>query len=299
VTCQERREQLFLLAGGVLDPHERSELEAHLASACPACEASLTRAQEDVTALAFFLDPVAPPERVKDRLLARAREETPVAVSPLRAHHPRAEARGGRLRRAGVLGGAALAAAGLAAVAVFGLVVRPLEQDRARLGADHAALLEQHEQAKSELDAARQDLEEQDEELAELESRVEQTAEALGLVAAPDVVTIDLAAAEGRSQARGRVFWDEDYRCYFRARGLDRLPAQQKYVLWMVAPGGRVHAAGSLEPDASGEATVYTRLPRDFRPVLRTLVTAEADPPGERPAGPVLLAGTAQPAALR
>jgi anti-sigma-K factor RskA len=300
VTCSERREPIFLLAGGVLDPHERAELEAHLATGCLACEEALARAQEDLAALALSLDPVAPPERVKDRLLARAREEAPAPpVERSRAHHPRARVRGGRLRWAAAFGGAALAAAGLAGIAVWSFVVRPLAMERAQLGAEYAALVEEHEQAKAELEAARADLEEQDAELAELEARVEGATEALSLVAAPEVITIDLAAAEQTSEARGRVFWDSDYRCYFRARGLDPLPPEHKYVLWMLAPDDRVHAAAVLEPDANGEATVYTRLPKDFRPVLRTLVTVEADPAGERPAGTIVLAGDAHPVALR
>ncbi len=300
MTCAERREPILLLAGGVLDPPERAELDDHLATGCPACEDALVRAQEDLAALALSLDPVAPPERVKDRLLARAREEAPVAApGRSRAHHPRARVRDGRLRWAAALGAASLAAAVLAGVAVWSFAVRPLATERARLAAQYAALVDEHEQAKDELEAARADLEEQDAELAELEARVEHDSEVLRLVAAPQVITIDLAAAGESSDARGRVFWDEDYHCYFRARGLDPLPPDQKYVLWMLAPDDRVHAAGVLEPDANGEATVYTRLPKDFRPVLRTLVTAEADPPAERPAGTIVLAGDARPAALR
>ena len=300
MTCAERRESIFLLAGGVLDPHERAELEAHLATGCAVCEEALNGAQEQLAALALSLSPVAPPERVKDRLLARAREEAPAAAPERgRAHHPRARARGGRLRFAAALGGASLAAAALAGVAVWGLVARPLEAERARLAAEYAALVEEHARAQSEVEALRADLEEQDAELAGLEERVERNSEALRLVAAPAVITIDLAAAVKGSEARGRVFWDDDYRCYFRARGLDPLPPEQRYVLWMLAPDGRVHAAGSFEPDASGEATVYTRLPKDFRPVTRTVVTAEADPPGEEPAGTIVLAGDARPAALR
>jgi anti-sigma-K factor RskA len=295
VTCPERREPIYLLAGGVLDAHERAELEAHLGTGCPACEEALAQAHEDLAALALSLDPVAPPERVKDQLLARAREEAPVAAPERsRAHHPRARVRGGRLPWAAALGGAALAAS-LAAVAVWAFAVRPLARDRALLTSQLAALAEEHEQAKSELEAARQEIEDQDEELAELEAQVETHTQALHLVAAPEVITIDLVAAGDASQARGRVFWDSDYRCYFRARGLDPLPADRKYVLWMLAPDDRVHAAASFEPDASGEATVFTRLPKDFRPVLKTIVTAEPGVPGERPAGPVLLAGTARP----
>jgi anti-sigma-K factor RskA len=300
VTCAERGESIFLLAGGVLDPNERTELEAHLATGCPACEEALDRAQEGLAALALSLSPVAPPERVKDRLLARAREEAPVAAPERgRAHHPRARARGGRLRFAAALGGASLAAAALAGVAVWGLVARPLAAERARLAAAYDALAEEHERAKSEVETLRADLEEQDAELVELEERMEQSSEALRLVAAPAVITIDLAASAQGSEARGRVFWDEDYRCYFRALGLDPLPPEQRYVLWMLAPDGRVHAAGSFEPDASGEATVYTRLPRDFRPVVRTVVTVEMDPSGEQPAGTIVLAGDARPAPLR
>jgi anti-sigma-K factor RskA len=293
VTCAERREPIFLFAGGALDPHERSELEAHLATGCPACEEALDRAQEELAALALSLHPVAPPERVKDRLLARAREEAPVAAPARgRAHH-RARARSGRLRFAAALGGASLVAAALAGIAVWGLVARPLAAERARLAAAYDALAEEHERAKSEVEALRADLEEQDVELAELEERVALNTEALRLVAAPAVITIDLAAVQQGSGARGRVFWDDDYRCYFRARGLDPLPPEQRYVLWMLAPDGRVHAAGSFAPDANGEATVYTRLPKDFRPVARTLVSTEPDPPGEQPAGTIVLAGDA------
>ncbi len=294
MTCRERREQIYLLAGGALDAHERTEVEAHLATGCPACEEALAEAQDDLAALVLSLDPVAPPERVRERLLARAREEAPAAAPQRsRAHHPRAMRElGGRLRPAAL---AALTGAALVCVAGWWTVVRPLATDRERLGAEYTALAEAHAEAQGELEAARRDLEEQDEELAALESRVESAAQELGLLSAREVTTITLAGSEARADAWGRVFWDRDYRCYFRAQGLAALSPERRYVLWMIAPDDRVHAAASFEPDGNGDATVYTRLPRDFRPVVRTLVTEEAEPHGERPSGPVLLAGRARP----
>jgi hypothetical protein len=49
-----------------------------------------------------------------------------------------------------------------------------------------------------------------------------------------------------------------------------------------------------LEPDARGDVTFYTRLPRELSPISRTFVTVESGPPGEEPAGPILLAGAAR-----
>jgi hypothetical protein len=105
---------------------------------------------------------------------------------------------------------------------------------------------------------------------------------------------LDLAATETGSEAWGRAFWDPDYHCYFRARNLPPLAGEQRYVLWMIGANDRLHAAGTLAPDARGDFVIFTRLPRELSPISRSFVTAEAEPHGEQPAGPTLLAGEAR-----
>jgi hypothetical protein len=147
--------------------------------------------------------------------------------------------------------------------------------------------------AVSELAALQEQLAEQDAELAGLEERLDAADDVVALFSARELEVLDLAAAEPGSAAWGRAFWDPEYRCYFRAQGLAPLAPEQRYVLWMVGAADRVHPAGVLEPDAGGDVTFYTRLPRELSPISRTFVTAEAVPHGEQPAGPTLLAGAA------
>jgi hypothetical protein len=146
--------------------------------------------------------------------------------------------------------------------------------------------------AQEELASLREQLDEQDEELAALEERAETASEIAQLMAARELDVLELAAADG-SEAFGRAFWDPDYHCYFRARGLPEPADGQHYVLWMIGAGERLHAAGTLELDDAGDWVVFTRLPRELSPISKSFVTAEADPSAAEPAGPTLLTGAA------
>lgn len=69
---------------GALDDAERLSLEAHLAQGCAECEATLRDARAVADALVLGVDPVAPSERARAGLLARAREAAR-APAPRRA----------------------------------------------------------------------------------------------------------------------------------------------------------------------------------------------------------------------
>jgi predicted anti-sigma-YlaC factor YlaD len=110
--CAEYHLGLSLHAAGALEPAEAAEVEAHLA-ACPACRAE---AEADAGVLAAVrLPPVSEAER------AAMRDVAALTVGEYRAaERERARARV-RTRRA-VIGGLAVAAAGLVAIAVPGLL---------------------------------------------------------------------------------------------------------------------------------------------------------------------------------
>jgi len=276
MTCSERHESIYLHVAGVLDEDQRAELDAHLASGCPRCSDALAEAREEIAALVLSLAPVAPPARVRERLLERAREQAPRSPFTPARRTPRVR-RWAFARRLAPVAGVAFAATALAVGVGWWRLAKPLAHEAA-----------------GEVEELRTQLDEQDRELAELESRVERAAEVSNLLSARELDVMHLAASEPRVDAWGRAFWDrDDYRCYFRAHGLAPLASGSSYVLWMIGPGDRVHAAGPLEPDLHGDLALYTRLPRELSPIAKSFVTAEATPHGERPTGPTVLLGEA------
>lgn len=134
MTCDERREALFLLAAEELESPERDELRAHLADGCPQCLGAFAEAQALVAQLALEIEPVTPPERVRRALASRIALEARLAEPAALA--ARTGARGGRLRVALAAGIAALLAAGVTAFATR-TRVQHAESDAQRR---HAAL---------------------------------------------------------------------------------------------------------------------------------------------------------------
>jgi hypothetical protein len=290
MSCRERRERIYLHAADVLEDDERAELEAHLASGCPHCNEALVEDRELLAGLALSLAPVVPPTRVREQLLARVREQGSREVRPAARRAPRRPRAWFAPRRVAELAGVALGAAALTLGVVWWQLGSRSADEPAALAADAPSA----EEATLELEALREQIAEQDGELAELEGQVEAAGEISTLLAARELDVLDLAATETGSEAWGRAFWDPDYHCYFRARNLPPLAGEQHYVLWMIGANDRLHAAGTLEADARGDFVIFTRLPRELSPISRSFVTAEAEPHGEQPTGPTLLAGESQ-----
>jgi hypothetical protein len=71
----QRRDDLVLLAAGMLEERERAELLAHLETGCPECTADLAAGGATFEKLATVLRPDPPPERVKAALMARVAAE--------------------------------------------------------------------------------------------------------------------------------------------------------------------------------------------------------------------------------
>ena len=106
-----------------LDPEERSEFEAHLAG-CERCRDEIAELSAAAAALAFGVEPVAPPPALSGRILDAARAERPNVV-PLRPRAPRALA----------------AVAAVAACAAVGLGIWDVSLHE-RLGSAHSEALQ-------------------------------------------------------------------------------------------------------------------------------------------------------------
>ena len=71
MTCNERRDSIFLFAAGQLEPAEAEELRLHLATGCPTCAGALAEAEATLAQMALAIDPIEPCVETGDALMAR------------------------------------------------------------------------------------------------------------------------------------------------------------------------------------------------------------------------------------
>jgi anti-sigma-K factor RskA len=220
-------ELLPAYALGALDGDDLRELEAHRAGGCAECDRQLALLYGDLEALAAGVEPVAPSETARARVLRLAGGTERAPAAPPR-------------RAPGWLAAAALL---LLALAVWGLLgqtrmarqVRRLEAERDRLRRQVETLSQQMGLLRTDVLQARQDLQ---------------------VIAAPGVQAVSLAGLGPSPGARGRTYLNPGTRdALFYAFDLPALPAGKTYELWFIAAGKPV-AAGTFDVDPRGTGTV-------------------------------------------
>ncbi len=76
MTCEELRDEYELYALGLADEPERSELGEHLHRGCKTCTAGVRGARGTMAALALTAEPMAPPPRLRRRIMASVGQES-------------------------------------------------------------------------------------------------------------------------------------------------------------------------------------------------------------------------------
>ncbi len=263
VSCEERKDQILVYAASDLSEAEAESLRDHLDRGCPRCAGSLAEAEAVIALLAQSLPPVDPPPAVRTRVLERIEAGS---------REPRAARGRPRRFRALLAGGAAAAAAaGLAAALTARFATPPLDAD----SEDVIAMLD-----------------EQDLEIGALERTLQQARESIATLRSPRVEAYDLEPMFARAEAAARIFWDwEKYTCYFHVTGLTPAKPGHTYAVWLYTADDEIVLAGTFATNSLAEGSFYAVLPEAMGQVTRTVVTEEATPPGDEPAGPVLLAG--------
>jgi len=265
---RERRDELLLYAAGVLDEDERQEVLSYLEQGGPRAAGELAEAEAVVAEIALSLHPVAPPERVKQGLMRRIREAGPrlLRVPASRRRRPPTSYRRtatGWLR-------VGMGATGAALLVLVGVQLALTSHLR-----DVEAVLEQRN---SELAALRA------------------TEAALSILRASELPTVRVIELEGpalRASGFGRMYQDwQSGACYLYARGV-RAPDRGVYTVWFTNVDGELVSGGQLEVSESGEASFFTRLPRDVDVAAPVLVTLEPNLRGQSPTGKPQLRGEA------
>jgi anti-sigma-K factor RskA len=245
---------------GSLDRDERVAFEAHLAG-CSECAAEVRSLQQVADALAQGVPQRTPRPELRHRVL----QSLGKAPSPEVSRHGLSQA-----ARWFPLAAMIVLATGIGAYAV-------------RLQTRVSILEGRLEQALLQASAAERAVADARRVSGELES-------AMGVLAAPDLVRIDLAGQAVAPQASARALWSRARGMVFTASNLPALPAGRVYQVWVVTGQAPV-SAGLLSPDPTGTGLTYFNTPPDIPPPAAVAVTIEPAGGVPAPTGDMYLVG--------
>lgn len=248
----ERHEELVALAAlGLTSVQEAGEYARLLEEGCAACERLLPELRLATAALAVSAPPIEPRPALRDEILA--------SLGPSRR----------AARRSPVSGWAFAAAAALLFVMVL--------YDDARLRREREDLRAQNSELSGQVASGRAELSRRD-----LRARVMES---------DDVRMLFLGGQGPQPKARGKVFWSEGAkRGVLVAGGLEALPADRQYQLWVFVDGKPVDA-GVFDVDAAGRALFESRDLAAVRTAENFAVTVEPRGGLTAPSGPIVLLG--------
>lgn len=246
---------------GALDESDREAFEAHLTT-CDVCTAEVRGLREVVGLIATSVPQVAPPARLRERILSDARGARPISpasppsrpaiVAPSRAEEPVRTAHVTKPRRSSILPWLAAAAAVIVAVA---LGQRYRGERDARVAAEQALA-----RARSTMDSTGAALAGRDSLIASL--------------VAPDVQAVTVSGSGPSPSAR--YFLDRRAgRIVIAASSLPPAARGRTYQLWGIETGRPPVSLGTFNTDSSGRALASLALP----PGLRVAMTAVTDEP--------------------
>jgi anti-sigma-K factor RskA len=251
----------------VLTADERKEFDAHLAG-CDACRAEVAALRPVAAALAHAVPQTEPPASLRERVI---RAVTGGDVRPLGVDTRYATT------SARPLAPWLLIAASLVAAIASGVYSLQL---RSRLADLDARLQEALMQASA---AERQ--------IAEARRTALDAQSQVAVMAAPDLVRIDLVGQSKAPTASARAFWSRSRGMVFTASNLSSLPAGRVYQVWVLTAAGSPISVGLLQPSQTGELTAVFHTPPDIPFPAQVAVSDEPAGGVPAPTGGIWLAG--------
>jgi anti-sigma-K factor RskA len=116
---------------------------------------------------------------------------------------------------------------------------------------------------------------------------------ATAVLAAPDLVRIDLAGQQVAPTASARAFWSRSQGLVFTASNLPAAPAGRGYQLWVLSSQPAPMSAGMLTSDANGRLSTTIKTPVDMPQPVAMAVTLEPEGGVPAPTGEKYLVGLA------
>jgi anti-sigma-K factor RskA len=125
-----------------------------------------------------------------------------------------------------------------------------------------------------------------------LQTRVGDLQSSVAVLAAPDLVRIDLAGQDTAPQSSGRALWSRARGMVFATSNLPAPPAGKVYQVWVVTAQAPI-SAGLVTPDQSGGGMTYFYTPPDIPAPTAVAVTLEPAGGVPAPTGQFFLVGNA------
>jgi anti-sigma-K factor RskA len=123
-----------------------------------------------------------------------------------------------------------------------------------------------------------------------LQMRVGDLQSSVAVLAAPDLVRIDLAGQPTAPGSSGRALWSRARGMVFATSNLPAAPAGKVYQVWVVTAGAPI-SAGLVVPDPAGGGMTYLYTPPDIPPPTAIAVTLEPAGGVPAPTGQFYLVG--------
>lgn len=253
---QSHDELQALAAGfalGALDPDDLQKFEAHL-NECPECAAEVRSLVGAVDALGRSIPQQTPPPELKQRVMASIREAAAPSRVKLTAVH-----------RLGWLPIAALLLLALGS-GIYG----------------------SHLHVESRLAALSLRAEANDREIAAANRAATESRRATRVIAAPDVVRIDLKGENITMTGTARALWSRQHGMVFAATNIPAVPPDRCYQIWLVSDRATI-SAGILPKTGDGLAVFDT--PQDIPQPHGAAVTLEPAGGSAVPTGTKVLVG--------
>lgn len=270
MSCEQRYDDILLLAAGALDAGERDDLEQHLATGCPRCAGAYAEAAAVVSHLAYAAPAVEPSPQLRARILAQVAQET-TTVSP-----PAWNVAQLAPRRRWVV---PTVAAGLAATVTAAALLWPLLGERQHLLGTIARQSDQ--------------LAQQDAQIEQLEAAAAGARRVQSLLASNRLDVIPLGGTALQPKAGGRVLWDRNAnRWHVVVTAMQPLPTGRTYELWFVTGDQRKIAAGTFDVDADGNAALTIDVPGGLATIALAAITDEPAGGSEQPTGGIQAVGS-------
>lgn len=265
MTCDQRRDNIFLYAAGALEPAERNELRAHLSGGCATCAGTLAQAEATLSDLPLALPPVTPPPEARDRLMSRITAAPSLRIAGA-AREP-VRPRTGNIARWALVSALTGIAAGI--ILAFALLPEPDKKVRDELA-----------DAKSRLE--------------KLDAQITSAQDAIKTVNAEKLrlVSLESPNRQDPKQPTGRILYDEDNGLWHvRVVDLKPLPKEKIYELWFILPGtgAKPIAAGTFNTNADGTHSMFVKIPPGLKDISLGAITEEPAPGGEQPTQPTNL----------
>jgi anti-sigma factor RsiW len=266
-----RLEELELLALGALPEDEAAALQAHV-SGCDECAVKLAQARGDAAMLAFAVQQESPAGTIRAELMARVRANREAEAHSAWPVKPVEENRG--------------VVAGQKADSGSGWWNWVLVPAALALALVSFALSWQNRRIASELQRERKAAE------AMIRDR-EQIEKLVGVLAAPDTVTVKLAGTSDAANASGVVKFNAKAGIVLYSADLPTLPKDKSYQMWLVPVNGAPISAGLLGPGGHAWGSMWTADVPANTPAKAFAVTIESVGGAPQPTGPKVLLGAA------